>query len=741
MVQDGQRANQKTFNDAFLSRTTDSDTVAAVGLNKATGSGALIPDAQAKINDNTDRIAQNETDIGVLQIEKENRSEKNQPNGYAGLDGTGRIDLGQMPIQSVVRQGNWDPTTNTPTLADSDSFDAGDQFYVTVAGTIDLGSGSITFAVGDTVTKNASGIWQKQNFAGVGSIDELSDVDTTTNPPSSDNQFLGWDTSTSNWIPKEVTAQENIAWVPQGTGAWDGTTNTFTFDTDCFLSVPPLDSDRHIVAAQSLTFPNDGDICFVTVNRAQTSPTNLTPTVVPMSVFVNDGNNIIIARRLGAEIFVGIHDPQRFQDGDQFDLSKGGGGGFSQAITFKQETVDMTGSGSFTGGQLTITRIGDVVNISSSQTLTFASSSDIDSASGVVPDWALPRGNEFNLPAFNTSGAIYRCLIQSDGTINLRIFNFSGTSFAQTSDAGVFNVTYTVDTSGTNAVENTNLSLQTVKARYTGASTSVTDTGEIAIQTILDFDSHNAYNTSTGVFTVPRDGVLEINHHYITNNLQTTIANRGLSASVYVNGSMEASFAHFRYQVANQLFQPIMGGNVKIDVVEGDLVDVRMFKSNTIGTAALSGDGNFNYTSFEMKPDFNLYGVFDAEGFFEAPVQTLPGTITWNSAAPAGTLVKNYKWFRRGKQVDLYFWWDYTGAAAANTFAFFDLPPDVPIPSTQDANSTITSAAGSAHIGNGGSVGTPCSCHFLNSTGRVYVVANGTLSSNEVHGHLRYYTD
>ena len=55
--------------------------------------------------------------------------------------------------------GAWDASTNTPTLANGVGT-SGDYYHVIVAGTQDLGSGNITFALGDDVWYNGS-IWQK----------------------------------------------------------------------------------------------------------------------------------------------------------------------------------------------------------------------------------------------------------------------------------------------------------------------------------------------------------------------------------------------------------------------------------------------------------------------------------------------------------------------------------------------------------------------------------------------------
>lgn len=61
----------------------------------------------------------------------------------------------------VSYKGHWDASTNTPTLADGIG-NNGDYYIVNVAGTQDLGSGPIDFAVGDWVIYTGdTGTWEK----------------------------------------------------------------------------------------------------------------------------------------------------------------------------------------------------------------------------------------------------------------------------------------------------------------------------------------------------------------------------------------------------------------------------------------------------------------------------------------------------------------------------------------------------------------------------------------------------
>ena len=287
------------------------------------------------------------------------------------------------------------------------------------------------------------------------------------------------------------------------------------------------------------------------------------------------------------------------------------------------------------------------------------------------------------------------------------------------------------------------LSLQTIKARYTsGTTTGITTTAQTITQDVKEFDTHNAYNSTTGVFTAPRKGTVRVNHSYLTTNVSTNNANSGVGCFVRKNGTTNvASIANFRMGEVSASVAPLIQGSCELEVEKGDTLEITMFRSNNLSNDVdLNGNGQYNFTEFIMQPDLTVIGAASDQNYFESEEQDL-GTISWNNTPPGGTPVKKYKWFQRGKIVDFFFWYDYGGSFASNTFSFFDLPPDLPIPSIQVGSSLQTSHAGSAHVGNGGSIGSPATCHYLNSNGRVYVSHGSAINSNEVHGHLRYYID
>lgn len=86
--------------------------------------------------------------------------------GVATLDGGGKVPIAQLPNSIMQYVSVWNASTNTPTLADgvgNANEDIGNVYRVSVAGTIDLGSGSISYDVGDYVILNASKVFEKSD--------------------------------------------------------------------------------------------------------------------------------------------------------------------------------------------------------------------------------------------------------------------------------------------------------------------------------------------------------------------------------------------------------------------------------------------------------------------------------------------------------------------------------------------------------------------------------------------------
>ena len=88
-------------------------------------------------------------------------SAKGVANGYASLDGAGKVPIAQLPSSIMEYQGTYNASTNSPSLVNGTG-STGDVYRVSVAGTRNFGAGNITFAVGDYAIYNGS-VWEKSD--------------------------------------------------------------------------------------------------------------------------------------------------------------------------------------------------------------------------------------------------------------------------------------------------------------------------------------------------------------------------------------------------------------------------------------------------------------------------------------------------------------------------------------------------------------------------------------------------
>lgn len=146
--------------DAGPTVVLDSDDISEGATNlyhtAARAKAAAVSDS---ITDGITDVAPSQNAVFDALALKISSSEKGANNGVATLDAGGKIPVAQLPNSVMEYQGTWNASTNSPSLADG-AGSAGDVYLVSVAGTQDLGSGSITFAVGDWAVYSGS-VWQK----------------------------------------------------------------------------------------------------------------------------------------------------------------------------------------------------------------------------------------------------------------------------------------------------------------------------------------------------------------------------------------------------------------------------------------------------------------------------------------------------------------------------------------------------------------------------------------------------
>ena len=80
-------------------------------------------------------------------------------NGLATLDENLHIPASQVSESLMKYKGTWNASTNTPHLQNGTGA-SGDVYYCSVGGTVDFGSGDVTFREGERVVYNGS-VWQR----------------------------------------------------------------------------------------------------------------------------------------------------------------------------------------------------------------------------------------------------------------------------------------------------------------------------------------------------------------------------------------------------------------------------------------------------------------------------------------------------------------------------------------------------------------------------------------------------
>lgn len=97
---------------------------------------------------------------------KEDKVNKGAANGYAPLDGNAKVPIANMQVEFMEFEGNWNASTNTPTLANTDTDKQGTVYRVSVAGTHDFGAGNVTFGVGEWCVNDGT-IWDQSPEASI----------------------------------------------------------------------------------------------------------------------------------------------------------------------------------------------------------------------------------------------------------------------------------------------------------------------------------------------------------------------------------------------------------------------------------------------------------------------------------------------------------------------------------------------------------------------------------------------
>jgi hypothetical protein len=289
-------------------------TPASTAISDSTATGrALLTTTDASTARTTLGVAYGTTGGTVAQgndsriTGAEQTSAKNTANGYCGLDAGGKVSVAQLPNSIMEYQGTWNASTNSPTLADGTG-STGDVYRVGTAGSANLGSGSISFVVGDYCIYNGT-IWQKADTTdAVSSVaGRTGDVTLAAADVSGVATVTGTETLTNKTLTSPTVNGASINGYTEGVVAigtvtsahtlslTNGTlqTATLTASTACTFTMPTATAGKSFVLLlkQAATTGN-GSATFTGVKWAGSAPT-VTATAGKMDIlsFFADGSN------------------------------------------------------------------------------------------------------------------------------------------------------------------------------------------------------------------------------------------------------------------------------------------------------------------------------------------------------------------------------------------------------------------------------------------------------------------
>jgi hypothetical protein len=138
-----------------------------------------------------------------------------------------------------------------------------------------------------------------------------------------------------------------------------------------------------------------------------------------------------------------------------------------------------------------------------------------------------------------------------------------------------------------------------VNMRYTNtAGTSIANSGEIAVPfATKDYDSHNAFDGATGIFTVPVSGKYQIKMTCTFAAAVYAVGNRSVGI-VYKNGVYRSAGPFFTAQTTTSME---LGAFVidTVNCVAGDTLQGRLANNRTAGASTLATTGGFCHIEIE----------------------------------------------------------------------------------------------------------------------------------------------
>lgn len=159
-------------------------------------------------------------------------TQKGAANGVATLDATGKVPASQLTLVSTSFKGNWNATTNSPSLSDGTGV-GGDFYFVTNGANRNLGSGAIDWTTGSLIIHNGS-VWVENESANI-----ITSVAGKTGAVTLDTNDVSAATNKNYVTDNQLAALAGTSGVPSAT-------NRYVTDDDLTSALSSLPSGSSI---------------------------------------------------------------------------------------------------------------------------------------------------------------------------------------------------------------------------------------------------------------------------------------------------------------------------------------------------------------------------------------------------------------------------------------------------------------------------------------------------------------
>ena len=299
----------------------------------------------------------------------------------------------------------------------------------------------------------------------------------------------------------------------------------------------------------------------------------------------------------------------------------------------RSEVITLVNSGSNNmSGTFRVSRVGSLVTVTATSTITHTSGSEITSAAGVIPTWAMPLSSTvFNV--YSVGGGIaLRVRITNTGAIQTRYFTDNLSSASSRTDAGAEpSISYTVEDTESPLISSTEALYKSAKfLGHVTTSQTFTDNVALTIQiNDIETDNLNAFNTSTYEYEIQADGWYLINGSV---GMSGGTAYERRQVEIRVNGTVIA-FANTPASEGGVLAGnpiPRVATSKALQLKKGDKVRLGGFV-RTSGTVTTQTDKFATFLSVTQLPDLSVYGVYGKHEILSATSaeKTISGSMHW----------------------------------------------------------------------------------------------------------------